>query len=100
MALPTKRYHQIMMKMFEITENGERFVTIRDIIEAIPHYNSLNNEKYKGTKQLSFALRWLEKQGLLKVDRNGNLHKYSPSVRRHEYLESLMKELNLEFLLH
>lgn len=101
MVLPTKRYHQLMMRLFDITENGEKFVTIHKVIDGSSYFAKLNDEKkYRGTKQLSFALRWLEKNELVIVDRNGSFNRYKPSMRRSEYLEQLMRELSLDFLLH
>ena len=101
MVLPTKRYHQLMMDLFNITENGENFLTIQEIIKSVPHFSELNEKKkYGGTKQLSFALRWLEKNGLVVVDRNGKLNRYKPPMRRSEYLELIMQELGLDFLIH
>lgn len=98
MVLPTKRYHQLMMKLFDITENGQRFVTIQEAIKEMPYFIKLNSEKaYRGTKQLSFALRWLERNNLVVVDRNRGLNRYKPRINRFEYLERIMRELDIDY---
>jgi hypothetical protein len=100
MAIPLGNYHKLMMKIFDLTKNGEREVSLSEIREKSTYFNELdNNKKYAGTKQLSHALCWLKNNELLAMKRKDKRNFYRPTMRRYEYIEQLLRELNLEYLI-
>lgn len=88
-----------MLALFDLSDNASKFVTLPELKDALPEFKKLDDMekgKYKGTKQLSAALLWLENKELIQVERGGKLNKYIPSQQKYQYLETLMKELKIE----